>query len=90
MDNRTANAIIQIRKDGGVPASVTDAEIERLITMGDEIRAAMSPDIEVEYDQVQQLAILCSTLCEIANDESLFDFDFDEFDKEFDKELESA
>lgn len=87
MDNRTANAIILIRQNAAVSASVTDAEIERLIGLGDTLRGKMRPDIEVEYDDVQELAIQLSTLCEVANDETLSDFDFDKFDKEFENEF---
>lgn len=85
MDNNTANAIILIRKNNVVGKQVTDDAIRKLIEMGDKLRAAMVPDVEIEYSELQQLAIDCSTACELANDPELDEFDFDEFDSEFDK-----
>lgn len=87
MDNKTVNAVIQIRQNGDVPGSVTDDEIVKLIAIGDKLRAEMKPDVEVEYDDLQQLAIICSTAYEIANDTELDNFDFEKFDAEFEKEF---
>ena len=87
LNNRMANAIIQIRMNKDVPEAMTDDEIAKLIPIGDSLRAGMVPDVEVEYDELQQLAIVCSTAYEIANDEELGDFDFEEFDAQFEKEF---
>lgn len=66
---------------------MTDAEIERLIEIGDKLRDDMRPDVEIEYDEIQQCAIICSTLCEVSNDDALQDFDFEKFDEAFEKEF---
>lgn len=85
MDNKTVNAIIQIRTSKEIPDGITDDEIVKLIAIGDRLRADMRPDVEVEYDELQQRAIICSTLAEIANDGELDDFDFEAADLEFEK-----
>lgn len=87
MDNQTVNAIIQIRQNKDVPESVTDDEIGKLIALGTKLRADMRPDIEVEYTELQQRAIICATAYEIANDDDLAEFDFEKFDAEFEKDF---
>lgn len=47
----------------------------------------MRPDIEVEYTELQQRAIICATAYEIANDDDLAEFDFEKFDAEFEKDF---
>lgn len=85
MDDKTVNAIILIRNNKDIPTEITDDEIVKLIAIGDRLRADMRPEIEVEYDETQQRAIICSTVYEIANDGDLDNFDFEKFDAEFDK-----
>lgn len=87
MEDRIINAIIQIRKNSLIKSAVSDSEIEKLIRIGDRLRADMNPQIEVEYDETQQMAIICSSACEIENDTGLDEFDFDEFDKNFENEF---
>lgn len=91
MTNEQVNGIILIRaslKAAALPGS--DAELITLVGIGDKLRAKMEPGIEPEYDELQQLAIHCSSLFEIANAEDLADFDFDDFDKKFDADFELA
>jgi hypothetical protein len=87
MVDKNVNAIIHIRKNKLVPTSVSDAQIETLIQMGDKIRQNMKPDVEVDYDETQRMAITCSIACDIENDTELDDFDFEKFDKNFESEF---
>jgi len=88
MTDSQINAIILIRRNGkGLRLPVNDDDVLTLIEMGDKIRPAMNPNIEVTYNETQELAIFCSSQNEIANETELEGFDFESFDKEFEKEF---
>lgn len=71
-------------------APTDDALLEKLIALGDAIRAEMSPDIEVDYTETQMLAIACSAHYEIALDKETDDFDFEADEKDFDRFLQDS
>lgn len=85
-DNNNAGLSL-IRKNGVASNDLTDSDILNLVLIGDSIRSAMSPNVEVDYDETQQKAIQCSLLMELANDKDLDDFDEEAFDKAFDAEF---
>lgn len=83
MNNAQVNGIILIRERLQEEVSaMTDQDILKMVSLGDTIRAASKPDVEIDYTQTQQLAIICSTFYELANDESLDHYDFEAADLE--------